>query len=546
MARMVLSEINKKLPVKGKITVSVRTAFAGRGKASVNTILQTKLIFFIGLLLFVRGAFASISLDIPLDHPVYKNLDRLLQQGVVHSVSSYRPWTLDQFIEINQELSKDPNLQGNIDAQAIAHFVANFNQDKNVRVLPEIALRTLQSNSKPSPFLQTGAFVNPLINNHFESRVLDGGLHSFIEPRLAMQMGQVFALEAQPSIIFQDQNASGADQSFRFRTLYAKLGYRNLELSVGRIPFSWGQSQITGTLYNGRQKPMDMIRLQNANASDFPGFLSFLGKGRFTLFVARLDQDQVLPGNFVVGERLSISPNKNFELGMSQSIQIGGSGGPDVPAIDYPLEILGYRRVPEGTDFSNRNFVLDYRFRFPSLENLNFYGEFFLEDCCHLSFIKNVSNMTGISLPDLGDRFHTKLSFEYLRTTYIYNHHSLYTSGFIHRGHTLGNDIGADSFGYYFLLDQTLSPKTNHGFIGAFEIRQSQGYDRRKNDIALNYPEFEKREKRYRLLYQIHHQVLKNFRLGSVIGIEKLQNAQFEQGYNPLWYVSRLDMVFSF
>lgn|GEM_PF-5814594 len=530
----ILSVINPALANKGSAMEKGLAAYAFIGfkymRASNTVTYVLKGLLVLGIVL-PFGVGADISHNVYHPRLILKNI-KLIQKsqdlGTLYSFSLLSRARVESLLE-------------DFDYPEALYQGISLGDSNAWKLYSMVYLSSLFSNAKPGFVLQGDSQLNPLTNHANEGRFLSLNSVLSIEPRFVIENKKFFSLDIWPHISFVD----GQKANVSFHQLALKVGYKNLELSIGQMGLNWGQAKYGGLLFNGSQKSLRMIQLQNVAPVD-PGFLKFLGEGRFALFVAKLDQNQVRPGSFLIGEKLAFKINANLEIGLVQTIQIGGQGYPDLPWYENASEILGYRFKDDDENFTNRNAVLDFRLRLPKHNDFNIYGEFYFEDCCSIRIEKNLSSLMGIEMPVMSIRRPMNLGFEFLRTTYVYNRHSNYKSGFIYDGIAMGHHVGADSFGFYGFVDQRISQRLFHEWVGAIEIRQAHSYDAWKKDISIRFPSFQTREKRYRMHYGLTMAMHSRWESSLNLGLEWVQGLDFLRDNESWQYMAQWNVRYGF
>ncbi|MCB1198428.1 MAG: hypothetical protein KDK51_08635 [Deltaproteobacteria bacterium] len=473
-----------------------------------------------------------------MDHITIDRLEKYIRTGDLDTVYGFRSMTWAQMTSVLREVEQKGRL-----SPVDQWMLTDYGIEKNGwQLYSYMQVGGIVSRSNPARLLETDAWMNPLVNAQQGGRFVAGGHILNIEPRLVLENAKWFSLDLWPQIRMTDDQTWDLDM---FQAVL-KVGVHNLELAAGQMHFKWGQGRHASMLFAGSQKPLQMIRLQNVEPTLLPGWFSFLGKGKFTLFFARMDDDQALPGSLLVGERIAFRVSPVFEFGLTQMIQVGGQGYPDVPWYENVSEVLGYRFNANETNFTNRNAMFDFRFRIPQWNNLNLYGEVFLEDCCNINFDKNIGNMLGIELPEVGRNRATTIGFEHIRTTFVYNRHFRYRSGFIYEGISLGHHIGADALGFYGFIMQDFANGFSHEFLGALEVRQVHDYSSRKNDIRTIVADYEVRERRLRGAYQVKLHFSKQWTASIQWGLEYIQGFDFALGNNKIFAAGRYQLEYSF
>lgn len=238
------------------------------------------------------------------------------------------------------------------------------------------------------------------------------------------------------------------DEAATLQSGRVALSAGSWELSLGRQSLWWGQGRHGTLLLSNNARPLDMVRLTTPSPVSLPGLFRVVGPVRFDLFISRLEKARVVPEPYLAGMRLTVMPTDYLELGAARTIIFGGRGQPHVGVNDF-LEILaGENNAPGEADTSNQLAMLDARLTLPGPLKAQLYGEYGGEDEAGMFPIKTAW-LAGLHLPAIaaGGRLslrveYADLSLQTARTRWY--SHSLYRSGYTHRGSVLGHQIGGD------------------------------------------------------------------------------------------------------
>lgn len=528
--------------------IGARSAVAAWEVDVMNMSMIKKTIITFFILIFPKLLFAAVSNDIPLESPIYNNINRLSNNGYIRDdIQSIRPMTVDRLQEISDQLPESSDLPNVIqrDIQTIRTFLLQQNRQNEIQTGTQFT--ALHTNAEPSPMLQTDALINPLLNRQDEGRFQSQSTAFRLQPRLAFNWEGWAAFEIQPSLALENSSIPGVDEDRIFlQTAQLKLGHNDLEFSIGRSRIQWGRGILGGLIFGGSQTPLDMIQLRNSSPIVLPSFLKYFGPTQFALFVAKLDENQVFPGSLIIGERAVIQPHRILELGFTQSIQLAGEGAPSLSFVDVVSEVIGKRLEDiNSINLTNRNFSADGSIRLPFLSNTKIYAELFFEDCCEFPLTRDTSKLVGMMFPDLFKSSGT-LSLEFVHTTEIYNRHGRYTSGFINRGSTLGHPLGPDAEAFYLQYQQALPQQMEVNLLGAYEIRANQQLQWRSTDIRTVVPSFEESEKRYRAMIKIQKTWKGSCWTSFQTGYERILNFAYIDDQTKNNYLLRIDHNFSF
>jgi hypothetical protein len=474
------------------------------------------------------NSFADVTVDVPLENPIYNSIERLSSLGIFASdIQSIRPVTIDRLQSLIDAVDETKLRNETVmrDVQTIKMYLVKEAQKNKPQFNAQFG--ALSTNARPTPILEINAMTNPLINTKDQAKLMPGGDQLWLQPRFYFNWENWAAFDIEPWIGMREDVSSGDMASnIYLRKTALKFGSESLEFSAGRMPIQWGHGFSGSLLFGGAQHPLDMIQLRNTTPAQLPSFLKVFGEAQFSIFLTQLDEDQVFPGSFVIGERLAIKPHPILELAFSQSIQLGGEGAPPLSFWDVMSELFGIRLQDiNSVNLSNRNMTIDGSLKIPPLNYTKIYSELFWEDCCKYPFTRDLNKLFGISYPQLWNS-RGLIAFEYVQTTEIYNRHGRYTSGFENRGVAMGHPLGPDAEGFYLRYHHVIAPTIEFDLVNAYEIRGRNQLDQKSEDIRNVYPGFENSEQRMR--YAIKFQRSWRSSWSSIgFGYERLWNYQY-------------------
>jgi hypothetical protein len=503
---------------------------------------------FLWIFLTCSISFADVSVDIPPEHPIYNNIERLSSLGAFPTdFTSLRPMTVDRLQQLADQVdvSKIKNQQINSDLEQVRNYLKHENKRDSLQFNAQQG--ALYSNSKATPLLETDAVANPLLNQKDQSRFMQDGYQLWIQPRMYFNWDGWAAFDIEPFVgMTENPTSNDPDRNIYLRKSALKLGVRNLELLIGRSPIQWGQGFSGSLLFGGGQHPLDMIQLRNVTPVQLPSLLKIFGMAQFSGFMAKLDRNQFRPESIVIGERLAIKPHSILELAFTQSIQFMGDGAPNLSATDILSEVIGKRLQDiNSVNLSNRNIAIDGSLRIPVLNQTKVYAEVFWEDCCKHPFTRDISKLFGISYPSLWQGAGV-LAFEYVQTTEIYNRHRPYISGFINRGTSMGHQLGPDAEGYYAKYHHSISPSLELDLFNGYEIRGRNELNQRSTDIRIVVPTFGSPERRIRHTLKLQKNWQSKYWATLSTGYERIWNFQYVTATDRNQCMANIETGFSF
>ena len=115
---------------------------------------------------------------------------------------------------------------------------------------------------------------------------------------------------------------------FQVLDAYAGLTFNNWQATFGQQSLDWGPSQAGSFLLSNNAVPINMFQLNRTTPFYLPWILRYLGAAKIDLFFGSLAGNQFPPSPFIHGEKLSLMPLPNLELGFTRTVELGGEGEP--------------------------------------------------------------------------------------------------------------------------------------------------------------------------------------------------------------------------
>ena len=200
-----------------------------------------------------------------------------------------------------------------------------------------------------------------------------------------------------------------------------------------------------------------------------PWPLSFLGRIRYDLFVARMEADRPIPHSLLSGFRLSVRPNRYLELGMSRAMHFGGAGQPSGVSAWWTAFKGTHDNDPgsKGNQLGGFDAALNLPF---AAQPVQIYLEAAGEDEATYLNVPVPSKwafLSGVFLPALFGSSRADLRFEWAQNHLndngpVWYVHAASNEGHAHRyrGQILGHSMGTDArqydlTGHWFFLPST-------------------------------------------------------------------------------------------
>ena len=265
--------------------------------------------------------------------------------------------------------------------------------------------------------------------------------------------------------------AQPAVSQFRLLDAYVGLMVSNWQISFGKQSLWWGPGNNDLTLTNNSQT-INMFRVSRVSPLRLPSIFKLLGPLEMEFFIGQLDGHHFVlgpsgavgswlqplnPQPFVNGEKFSLRPTSNIELGFSYTDMFGGFGVPDTLGtfVKSLFDIGG--ELPGGIPTSQRSTGLDFSYRIPKLRKwLTLYADGFAQDqiIYRPGYPERAVWRTGIYVP----------MFPGLRKL------DLRAEG----GYT-NNPLRQYSSGFYYTANRYLNGYTNNGnLVGSWLGRANQ------------------------------------------------------------------------
>jgi len=177
---------------------------------------------------------------------------------------------------------------------------------------------------------------------------------------------------------------------------YVGLTLSNWEVSFGRQSFLWGPGEGGALMFSDNVTPINVFRINRVSPLQLPSILKVLGPMRMEFFVGQLEghhfvvtpsgvtgswSQSLNPQPWTQGEKISLKPSPDLEVGFSYMTMFAGLGVPATPGsfVNSLFDTGG--DLPGGGSKSSRVTGLDFTYRIPKLRKwLTLYGDGFAHD----------------------------------------------------------------------------------------------------------------------------------------------------------------------
>ncbi len=448
---------------------------------------------------------------VPLDSWVYPAFERLASMGYVRSgLLGLRPWTRLECARLVEEAEDRINAtDANPPKGAVETYQAlkkEFQNDidllgggSNASVeLDSVYARVTGISGKP---LTDGYHFGQTITDDY-GRPYEEGTNAVagftgwgtLGPLVAYVQGEYQHAPSAPSLppaalqamTSEDQLPAAyapaaipvpAVDHFDLLNGYVGMQVGNWEMSFGKQSLWWGTDAGSGMLFSDNAEPIEMLRINRVSPFKLPWFLGRLGPIRGEYILGRLGGYHWLysaltgyagswlepPSDqpFITGEKVSMRPTPNLEMGFAVTTLFAGAGVPFTAKKWFKTLYSTSNGLPgTSSDVGDRRGAWDFWYRIPGLRSwLTFYGDGFTDDepsPLWGAFNKSAFD-AGLYFPRL-----PKLPKLSLRVEGVYTDPPSHNTVLQH--------------GFFYFNDRYRSGYTNEGnLIGSWIGRQGQG-----------------------------------------------------------------------
>ncbi len=481
---------------------------------SIGTVVKTKAVE-TGTSRFVASPY------VPMDSYVYPLLDRLMATGAVNSgILGQRPWTRAEIARLVDEASgrvrsgsEEARILDILQREFGAYTEGSGEQSAKMISIDELYTRAVVING--TPVNDSFHFGQTLYNDYGRPywkgfNNITGVSGSAVDGRFVMygrgEYQHAPAIPAYSPNVQQFEtnvdalapgsvvpHATDGTDVFRLIEGYAGVQSSKLSLTVGKQSLWWGPDVSGPFLFSDNAEPIYMGRLSQTSPIRLPWIFGYLGAFKFDTYFGKMSGHLYPRQPYTHGEKITLKPTPNLELGFSRTMIIGGKAGATQFCSDctgHPLTFgyfwngftsVGDAATPLGSvpgsaqDVGDRRGGFDFNYRVPRLRDwLTFYGDFFTDDDpSPLAAPRRSAIMPGIYLAKFP--FLHKLDFraeapmtaqgaieQYQGTFFYFN--GAYHDGYTNKGVILGDWIGRQAKGLFLTSRYLISPRANLQF----------------------------------------------------------------------------------
>ena len=421
------------------------------------------------LLLISSFAFAGVDVNVH-DDVVYLYLDKLYAAGLLKVyLPNQRPLARNVIASLVSEARKNVEVADSSMELIIRELEREFADARDGRSfnwspLDSVSALFTVTNQKESqvPFNgldQTSGQVQPLLSYNNGDR-FEKYASGYISTVHKVKASPYFAAYLQPKFYAQEGDADNGEIGL-YRG-YAKTGYKNFEVQIGRDDIKWGPGE-NRLFFSGNSRALDMVKVSTPGGFRLPGLLKKAGHFRATAFVSWLGDSYHPTGATLSGYRIDYSPSRWIDIGVDHAVFMGGQGMISPDPIQAVKGFFGFFVYP-GLDQVTSNHLtgFDATFRIQKAMGMELYGKMLFEDFQEPAYMlkSEASYLGGIYLPKVDglERLSFRVEGNY-SGPFAYKH-AYYTDGFAVNHKFIGYDAGPDTYsglltsGYQFGFDE--------------------------------------------------------------------------------------------
>ncbi|MDH4191277.1 MAG: capsule assembly Wzi family protein [Betaproteobacteria bacterium] len=439
----------------------------------------------LALAAMVAGGNAAASVDLPLHHWVYDDLERLAALGAIRgAMISAKPFSRKQAARYAAR-ALDPAAAARLGS--LGFLLERLARELRPELVELGALAAREGETRArlrygarvqvglaSSSLDAGGSVRARENS--EGEYFTDGAHGEVDLRGWAEFGDGAALTLRPKYTSDPHQLGVAptDNSARttLREADLKLTWGNLSVHLGRGSQWWGAGHRGTLLLSDNAFPLERLRVGSEEPFRLPGILARLGEWKIDSFLGVFEREREFPRARLFGLRVSYVPTEWMEAGLTRLTQFAGPAlGQSFPAIVWKTYI-SHPNKP-GADEVNEQVMLDLRVRIPRTPYLvpfpggmQLYGELGSEDRWASPRPTRAAYLLGLYLPQVVAGDSTDLRIEYADTditrrgsgfSSVWYNNGTYSSGMRHYGIPLGHSMGTDATDFYLRAGRHLS-----------------------------------------------------------------------------------------
>ncbi len=454
--------------------------------------------------------------SVPLDSWVYPAFERLAAWGYLQTeMLGERPWTRRECVRLLEEASTTIPVDDTDDGEAAKIYESlrdefegeqdKLDSGKNLGLRLD-SLYTRITNISGAPLTDSYNFGTTIVNDY--GRPFQEGANSYSGlssygtagpfafyacaeyqhspsapgPSMAVRQAVASALGVpiMPPSTFAEINRPQLVEG------YVSLALKGFQFSFGKQSLWWGPTETGSMIWSTNAEPITMFRISTPEPFKLPSILKWLGPIRTEFFLGQLRGHQYILDSsgvvgpvlfkqqpYIQGQKLSMKPTPNLELGFSRTVIFSGSGHAfTFHSFWKSFASFGDHSGPlvASNDAGDRRSAFDINYRIPHLRKwLAAYSDSFCDDDvlplaaptrCAWSFGLYLPQFPGLPKLDFrAEGVFTDVSGLHTGVPGRNYTNGVYDSGYTNYGDIIGNWVGREGRGVQLWTTYWFSPQ---------------------------------------------------------------------------------------
>lgn len=442
--------------------------------------------FLYPFLIFSSHLLQASNIDIPLDSPIYQEVERLEVLGELKTlITTTKPYNTT---ELYNAISAITNPRYIADKNALLREISKYKKNGIV----DVDLDLTYAKKSQASVNQSGRTIddNSAFFSNQDGIRLDDGINVKARGRFQYTLGENFSILTTP--IYENSNNQ---QDLQVHDTYARMNISNINLTIGREALWFGVGKGGTILLSNNAKPLTIARISNIESFEIlpqttPWLSNILGKTDADFFIGKLDRynnitnfDGSISSGYpkIFGLQLTFKPMDNFQWGVYRTALFGG--GTRDEGVNVFLDALwpsGDKDNIASKEPGDQKGGAFLKLNIPNtIQPFTIYSEAAGEDAAGMTPYK-YSFLIGTTLIDIAKTRGLSATYEYFKTDSSdawYQHH-IYRDGYTNNGIIMGHPHGGQGESHYISI--THQPNMDQTISFAYS------YDKYSNDHISN------------------------------------------------------------
>ena len=411
-----------------------------------------------------------VSVNVPLDHWSYNDIDKLIGQGLIDSsMMNTRP--VSRLEMARHIVEADEKFQANCAGGESSEIIKGILGRLKKEFYQELALLGTVDGGPLLDFVKP--FEDPYVKYLYaKSRPeIENVRGDRFDENSNLRAGFTSRLQVFDNLGFNIHpeypwSSESPDRDVKIIEGYGKLGLGSFEIEAGKDSMFWGPGQHGALIMSNNADPFKMVKISNPSPISLPWIFRVLGPVKIVWFLTQLEEDRPIPKPNLTGFRIEFKPHPAVELGVSRTMIFGGQGRPAYSFVDYLKAFTGSNEALTGNKDNDQLGGFDASVLLPvdsflPARNIKLYTEWIGEDEAG-GLPQDFGITYGAKFYDIFKTGKTDLTIEYAddhvpgKANCFYNH-GVYRAGYTYDGRIIGHYMGTDSKDLFIRLTHYLS-----------------------------------------------------------------------------------------